>query len=147
MLYKFNSSGSFSIRKFSPNYFAGSSKYPIFVNHFRSMMTLMKSSKCPIDPNKFIARLGSFLSKELEKPFITNKEQDVPEVLEPILEHLTGSSVFLRKKITIVFLQERLVIPVFQNLMIQKRIGYFLSAWNLQFKKQLIYSIDELIRR
>ena len=65
------------------------------------MMTLMKSSKYPIDPNKFIARLGSFLSKEFEKPFITNKEQDVPEVLEPILEHLTGSSVFLRKKITI----------------------------------------------
>ena len=91
----------FSIPEFSLNCFAGSSKYPIFVNHFRSMMTLMKSSKYPIDPNKFIARLGSFLSKEFEKPFITNKEQDVPEVLEPILEHLTGSSVFLRKKITI----------------------------------------------
>ena len=35
----------FSIPEFSLHCFAGSSKYPIFVNQFRSMMTLMKSSK------------------------------------------------------------------------------------------------------
>ena len=71
----------FSTPEFSLYCFAGSSKYQIFVNHFQSMMKLMKSSKYPIDPNKFIARLGSFSTKEFEKPFIINKDQDVPEVI------------------------------------------------------------------
>ena len=72
-----------------------------FVNAFRTMMTLMKSTNHPINPRLFIKELGTVLSIEFNKIFTTNSEHDVPEVLLPSLEFLVGRSSFLDSKVKI----------------------------------------------
>ena len=92
-----------SVPEFSLKCMPEVSARPSFAKAFRLILTLLKSSKVSINPTKFLAELGSLISKEKRRTFKPNKQHDVPEVLSYMLDCLIGKSSFLAEIVTSTF--------------------------------------------
>ena len=55
-------------------------------------MSLLKRKTCPIDPSNFLWGLGNKITKDRRSPFNFNNQQDVPEILEIVIDELKGIS-------------------------------------------------------
>ena len=65
-------------------------------------MFLLKSSKNPIDPSCFLDEFSRFMVSKERGDFVVNSQQDVPEVLNYILDNFCGISVLGQYQIRVV---------------------------------------------
>ena len=66
---------------------------PPLLNHFLIIMTWLKRHKTSIDPSGFLRALSGKMSLIHNHPFNFNTQQDVPEILQVLLDEITGTSV------------------------------------------------------
>ena len=66
------------------------------------IMFLLKSSKNPIDPSCFLDAFSRFTVSMERGDFVVNSQQDVPEVLNYILDNFCGVSVLAQDQIKVV---------------------------------------------
>ena len=57
------------------------------------IMTWLKRHKTSIDPSGFLCALSGKMSLIHNHPFNFNTQQDVPKILQVLLDEITGSSV------------------------------------------------------
>ena len=55
-------------------------------------MSLLKRKTSPIDPSNFLWALRNKITKDHESPFNFNSQQDVPEILQIVIDELKGIS-------------------------------------------------------
>ena len=56
-------------------------------------LSLLKKRSSAIDPSNFLIVLQNLISKKTNRPFNVNSQQDVPEILQFILDELKGTSI------------------------------------------------------
>ena len=66
---------------------------PPLLNQFLIIMTWLKRHKTSIDPSGFLSALSGKMSLIHNHPFNFNTQQDVPEILQVLLDEITGTSV------------------------------------------------------
>ena len=66
---------------------------PPLLNRFLIIMTWLKRHKTSIDPSGFLHALSSKMSLIHNHPFNFNTQQDVPKILQVLLDEITGTSV------------------------------------------------------
>ena len=66
---------------------------PPLLNQFLIIMTWLKRHKTSIDPSGFPRALSGKMSLIHNHPFNFNTQQDVPEILQVLLDEITGTSV------------------------------------------------------
>ena len=66
---------------------------PPLLNQFLIIMTWLKRHKTSIDPSGFLRALSGKMSLIHNHPFNFNTQQDVPEILQVLLDEITGTSV------------------------------------------------------
>ena len=66
---------------------------PPLLNQFLIIMTWLKGHKTSIDPCRFLRALSTKMSLIHNHPFNFNTQQDVPEILQVLLDEITGTSV------------------------------------------------------
>ena len=55
-------------------------------------MSLLKCKTSPIDPSNFLWALKNKITKDHGSPFNFNNQQDVPEILQTVIDELKGIS-------------------------------------------------------
>ena len=55
-------------------------------------MSLLKRKTSPIDPSNFLWALRNKITKDRGSPFNLNSQQDVPEILQIVIDELKGIS-------------------------------------------------------
>ena len=65
-------------------------------------MFFLKSSKNPIDPSCFLDAFSHFMVSMERGDFVVNSQQDVPEVLNYLLDNFCGVSVLAKDQIKVV---------------------------------------------
>ena len=65
-------------------------------------MFFLKSSKNPIDPSCFLDAFSRFMVSKGRDDFVVNSQQDVPEVLNYLLDNFCGISVLSQDQIQVV---------------------------------------------
>ena len=55
-------------------------------------MSLLKCKTSPIDPSNFLWALKNKITKDHGSPFNFNNQQDVPEILQTVIDGLKGIS-------------------------------------------------------
>ena len=55
-------------------------------------MSLLKCKTSPIDPSNFLWALKNKITKDHGSPFNFNSQQDVPEILQTVIDELKGIS-------------------------------------------------------
>ena len=65
-------------------------------------MFFLKSSKNPIDPSCFLDAFSRFMVSMGRNDFVVNSQQDVPEVLNYLLDNFCGISVLSQDQIKVV---------------------------------------------
>ena len=66
------------------------------------IMFFLKSSKNPIDPSSFLDAFSRFMVSMGRDDFVVNSQQDVPEVLNYLLDNFCGISVLSQDQIKVV---------------------------------------------
>ena len=66
------------------------------------IMFFLKSSKNPIDPSCFLDAFSRFMVSMGRDDFVVNSQQDVPEVLNYLLDNFCGISVLFQDQIKVV---------------------------------------------
>ena len=72
------------------------------VGAYCQIMFFLKSSKNPIDPPCFLDAFSRFMVSNERGDFVVNSQQDVPEVLNYILDNFCGISVLAQDQIRVV---------------------------------------------
>ena len=72
------------------------------VGAYCQIMFFLKLSKNPIDPSCFLDAFSRFMVSKEKGDFVVNSQQDVPEVLNYILDNFCGISVLAQDQIRVV---------------------------------------------
>ena len=75
---------------------------PPLLAAFCQIMFLFKSSKCTIDPSCLLDEFSRFMVSVGRNDFFVNSQQDVPVVLNYLLDNFCGMSVLAEEQIKVV---------------------------------------------
>ena len=72
------------------------------VTAYCQIMFLLKLSKNPVDPSCFLDAFSRFMVSKERGGFVVNSQQDVPEVLNYLLDNFCGISVLAQDQIRVI---------------------------------------------